>query len=68
MTSAARAAAALLGRAIGAGRRLARDERGATAIEYSLIVGLIFLAIITAVQNFATSTNDMYSEISSALN
>jgi pilus assembly protein Flp/PilA len=45
----------------------AKDERGATAIEYSLIVGLIFLAIVTAVEAFASNTNVMYSEISSAM-
>jgi pilus assembly protein Flp/PilA len=47
--------------------RFAADERGATAIEYSLIVALIFVAIIAAVNSFADSTNDMYSEISSTL-
>jgi len=45
-----------------------RDESGATAIEYGLIVALIFLAIITSVNQFATNTNTMYSEITSALN
>ncbi|MDZ7629159.1 MAG: Flp family type IVb pilin [Parvularculaceae bacterium] len=44
-----------------------RDESGATAIEYGLIVALVFLAIITSVNQFATNTNSMYSEISSAL-
>jgi pilus assembly protein Flp/PilA len=31
-------------------RRLRRDERGATAIEYGLIAGLISIVIITTVQ------------------
>ncbi len=44
-----------------------RDERGATAIEYGLIVGLIFLAIIGAVRQYADNTEDMYSAISSAV-
>jgi pilus assembly protein Flp/PilA len=48
-------------------RAFARDERGATAIEYSLIVGLIFLAIVTSVNTFASNTNTMYSEIASAM-
>lgn len=48
-------------------RAFAADECGATAIEYSLIVGLIFLAIVTAVEAFASNTNVMYSEISSAM-
>lgn len=47
--------------------RFARDESGATAIEYGLIVSLIFLAIVAAVRNYATSTQDMYSTITSAL-
>lgn len=61
-------AAALRGRKLsGAVARFASDEAGATAIEYSLIVALIFVAIIAAVNAFADSTNDMYSEISSTL-
>ncbi len=51
-------------RAIG---RFAADERGATAIEYGLIVALLFLAIVGAVRNFSQSTNDMYSDIESTL-
>jgi len=34
--------------------RFARDESGATAVEYGLIITLIFLAIIAAVTNFST--------------
>lgn len=49
-------------------KAFARDERGATAIEYGLIVSLLFLAIITSVNAFATNTETMYSEITSALN
>jgi pilus assembly protein Flp/PilA len=45
-----------------------RDESGATAIEYGLIVALVFLAVVTSVNTFANNTNDMYSEIVSALN
>ncbi|MFZ5616773.1 MAG: Flp family type IVb pilin [Pseudomonadota bacterium] len=47
--------------------RFARDESGATAIEYGLIVSLIFLAIVAAVNDFAGKSNDMYSDIQSAL-
>lgn len=45
----------------------ARDEDGATVIEYGLIVALIFLVIVVAVRNYATKTNTMYSTIASAL-
>jgi len=43
------------------------DESGSTAIEYSLIVGLIFLVIVAAVTNFANTTSDMYDDISTNL-
>ena len=33
--------------------RLAADQSGATAIEYGLIVSMIFLVIVGAVTNFA---------------
>jgi pilus assembly protein Flp/PilA len=33
----------------------AADESGATAIEYGLIVSLIFLVIVAGVTNFSTS-------------
>ncbi len=45
----------------------ARDERGATAIEYGLIVSLIFLAITAAVNGYTAETKNMYSDIQSAL-
>ena len=44
--------------------RFIRDECGATAIEYGLICSLIFLAIVSAVNTFATNTNIMYGKIS----
>ena len=34
--------------------RLMADESGATAIEYGLIISLVFLAIVGAVTNFST--------------
>lgn len=49
-------------------RSFLRNDSGATAIEYGLIVSLIFLAIVGAVQNYTNSTSDMYNEISSTLN
>ena len=47
--------------------RLTRDESGATAIEYGLIVALIFLAIIGGLSTFATNENTMYTHISNAI-
>jgi len=34
--------------------RLTADESGATAIEYGLIISLVFLAIVGAVTNFSS--------------
>jgi pilus assembly protein Flp/PilA len=48
----------------------ARDERGATSIEYGLIVSLIFLVIVTSVSAFGTHAtaifNTAFNAISSA--
>ncbi|MBI1366147.1 MAG: Flp family type IVb pilin [Alphaproteobacteria bacterium] len=48
-------------------RRFARDEAGATVVEYSLIVALIFLAIVGAVKGYVNSTSNMYSTINDAV-
>ena len=37
-----------------------RDERGATATEYGLLVGFIAIAIVLAVMAFGTSIADWY--------
>lgn len=47
--------------------RLACDESGATAIEYGLIVSLIFLAILGGLSLFATNENAMYTRISNTI-
>jgi pilus assembly protein Flp/PilA len=47
--------------------RLGKDESGATAIEYGLIVALIFLVCLGAIQTFAGSMNTMYNTISGAI-
>ena len=48
-------------------QRFWRDERGATVIEYGLICGLIFLAIVASVRSFASNTGGMYGRISAAM-
>lgn len=45
--------------------RLVADESGATAIEYGLIVALIVIAIIGAMDAFATTTSGMWARVSS---
>lgn len=43
---------------------LIRCERGATAVEYALILALIVLAMITALTQVATKTNGMWNNVS----
>ena len=44
-----------------------RDRSGATAIEYALIGGLIFLAIVTGLQSYTTSVEGVYAKIRTAV-
>ncbi len=48
-------------------RALLRDRRGGTAIEYGLIVSLIIIAMMVALQNFATVSIGMWNNISSKM-
>nr|WP_247712600.1 Flp family type IVb pilin [Qipengyuania xiapuensis] len=43
-----------------------RDDRGATAVEYGLILALVFLAMIGAVQSFGQTSIQMWDRISVA--
>jgi pilus assembly protein Flp/PilA len=47
--------------------RFAKDESGATAIEYGLIAAGISVAIIAVVQGLGTKLNSTFSSVSSAL-
>jgi len=47
--------------------RFARDERGATAIEYGLIVALISVVIITAVTTVGTNMRTKFNTVASSL-
>lgn len=47
--------------------RFARDESGATAIEYGLIAAGISVAIIAAVQGLGTALNSTFTTVSTAL-
>ena len=47
--------------------RFAKDESGATAIEYGLIAAGIALAIITVVNNLGTTLNAKFTAISTSL-
>ena len=48
--------------------RFAKDESGATAIEYGLIAALVSIAIIAALNALAISLNGTFSKVSAALN
>lgn len=47
--------------------RFAKDESGATAIEYGLIAGLISVAIITILGTASDSLIGVFSDIAGAL-
>ena len=47
--------------------RFAKDESGATAIEYGLIVALIAVVIITAVTTLGTKLNAAFGSINTKL-
>lgn len=48
-------------------QKFIKNESGATAIEYALICGLVFLAIVAAVNTYTTNTNKMYDKISNTM-
>ena len=47
--------------------RFAKDESGATAIEYGLIAALVSVAIITALKLLATSLNATFSNVANTM-
>lgn len=47
--------------------RFLEDDKGATAIEYALIAGLIFLAIVSSIHYYTDATGDLYTRISNAI-
>lgn len=47
--------------------RLVRDEEGATAVEYGLIVGLIAVVIIAAVILLGQNLNGLFGDINDKL-
>jgi pilus assembly protein Flp/PilA len=47
--------------------RLRRDERGATAIEYGLIIALIFLVILSALTAFGGTSSGIFNKAMDAI-
>ena len=48
-------------------RKLIRNSKGATAIEYGLIAALIAVAAIAAMQGVGTSLNKTFTNVSTTL-
>jgi pilus assembly protein Flp/PilA len=48
-------------------RKLIRNDKGATAIEYGLIAALIAVAAIAAMQGVGSSLNKTFSNVSTTL-
>lgn len=48
-------------------KSLLRDQRGANAIEYALIAGLIATAAVAAFINLGTGVTNMYQNVSNKL-
>jgi pilus assembly protein Flp/PilA len=48
-------------------RRLMRAQKGATAVEYGLILALIFLAMIVGVVSVGNTTSGMWNNVSDAV-
>ena len=44
-------------------RRILRDNKAATAIEYGLIVSLIVIAILGALNSFAGQASGMFNQV-----
>lgn len=44
--------------------RLTRDERGVTAVEYGLILALIFLAMVGALTTLSGKTIGLFNDVS----
>ncbi len=49
-------------------RRLAKNEKGATAIEYTLIVSLIAVAAIAAMDTVGSKISNVLSNTASTMN
>jgi len=49
-------------------RKIIRNEKGATAIEYGLIAALIAVAAITAMKSVGTTLNSTFTNVSTQMN
>jgi Flp pilus assembly pilin Flp len=49
-------------------RRFIADQSGATAVEYAVLCGCIFLAVVGAIMNFGAAATNMFNHVSTAVN
>jgi pilus assembly protein Flp/PilA len=49
-------------------QRLAKDERGATALEYGMICALVFLVAVGAIGNFGKAAGNVLNTVGTAVN
>lgn len=45
-------------------KRLVRDDRGTSAVEYAIILAMIFLAIVTALNGMSNENNNIWTTFS----
>ena len=48
-------------------RKIKSDDQGATAVEYGLILALVFLAMIGAAQSFGSQTIAMWNGVAATI-
>lgn len=48
-------------------KSLLKDEQGATAVEYALVIGLISVGIIAGARTLGTTVQGMFDQINTAL-
>jgi pilus assembly protein Flp/PilA len=48
-------------------RKILRDRRGATAIEYALVASLIAVAAITAIKNLGANVNQTFTNVNGGM-
>ena len=48
-------------------KKLIRNEKGATAIEYGLIAALIAVAAITAMQSLGNNLNNTFTKVGNSM-
>lgn len=48
--------------------RFLADERGATAVEYALVIGLIAIAIVGSITSIGVNINNHMNTVASSIN